>query len=574
MRKGLSYVELCELGIKNYCCISDEELRIRIDNIVVLIGPNNVGKSTVLSAYESFQSGSALNIEHFHKNDTDNPIEIAGIFTELNAHDITQIGTKWVYKHEEYGDVIKYKWVWSSPGAKGTKFSWNAETSKWEKGGMGGWDSKISSCIPYPLKINPFDDAETMEKKIIEILSSAVKETVKKDDTKLSQMLTQLNALAGEVKEEISETLNKTTEKLESNLNEVFPDYKVQIQPEAGKLDVDKIIAQGSHVRIVDPAGADYPLNSQGTGLQRTFLWSAIESLADTDNLKVGKKKLDSALPRILLVEEPESFLHPPAVRAAREALYKIAELMNWQVMITTHSPIFIDVSKEHTTIIRVDKGCCGNTSTFSTDKAGFDADERKRLQMIRACHPTVNEFFFSNRILLVEGDTEQAVFNYLKKSGSDLHVLNCFGKANIPMFQKILNHFGVNYSAVHDIDSPKSKRKDKWITNAMWTMNSKIYNESRNQKQGENIVIANMPDFEGQFFGYLQKGDKPYNAILELQDSEYQKTDEYKLLLKIANGNMENLDIIVDNVKVYEERVKQFIKGIDSPGEKWSLDT
>lgn len=49
-------------------------------------------------------------------------------------------------------------------------------------------------------------------------------------------------------------------------------------------------------------------------------------------------------------------FLHPPAIRLAREALYKLANLENWQVMITTHSPIFIDVSKPHTTITRVEK--------------------------------------------------------------------------------------------------------------------------------------------------------------------------------------------------------------------------
>ena len=176
-------------------------------------------------------------------------------------------------------------------------------------------------------------------------------------------------------------------------------------------------------------------------------MWSAIEALADTGKMKSGRSTIESEKPKMLLVEEPESFLHPPAVRLAREALYKIAELDNWQVMITTHSPIFIDVSKPHTTIIRVEKNE-GATKIFSTEKAQFSDKERERLQMIRNCHPTINEFFFANKVILVEGDTEQVTFSQVKEER--VTIINCRGKANIPMFEKILNHFGVEYIAVH----------------------------------------------------------------------------------------------------------------------------
>ena len=62
-----------------------------------------------------------------------------------------------------------------------------------------------------------------------------------------------------------------------------------------------------------------------------------------------------------------------------------------------------------------------------------------------------------------------------------------------------------------------------------------KIYLEA--QKGKNNKVIVNIPDFEGQFFGYLQKGDKPYNAICELQKPE--KEDALTELESIANGNL-----------------------------------
>lgn len=564
-------MKLVELQIKNFCCIDEKGVTIKIDNIVVLIGPNNVGKTTVLKAYEAFRnSGTAQPLENFFQHDEKNPIEIIGIFGEISEEDKTQIGTKWIYSNEDNEQVIKYKWVWKRSEERGKKFSWNNESVEWNEGGMGGWDSKIASCIPLPLKVNPFDDSEQLEKQIVDLLTTAVKENIKNKQSEVSKMIEQINNLAKDVKKEISEELEQTTGKLQGNLNEIFPGNKIDIEPQAGKFDVDKILATGTHLQIASYDGKYYPLANQGSGLQRAFLWSAIEALADSGKMKSGRNAIKNEEPKILLVEEPESFLHPPAIRAAREALYKIAELENWQVMLTTHSPIFIDVSKPHTTIIRVEKNEGNATKTFSTEKADFSEDERERLQMIRNCHPTVNEFFFANKVILIEGDTEQAALMQVKKE--DVSVLNCRGKANIPMFEKILNHFGMSYIAMHDLDTPKVKRKDSWIKNPMWSINEKIYLEA--QKGKNNKVIVNIPDFEGQFFGYLQKGDKPYNAICELQKSENEEVLEE--LKSIANGNFsEHYEQEVYSVDAYRSFGLGYceVNNIDTVG-KWDFSS
>lgn len=528
-------MKLVELQIKNYGCIDEKGVTVKIDNIVVLIGPNNVGKTTVLKAYELFRSSGAPQcVADFYQNDEKNAIEIAGVFGEISEEDKNQIGTKWIYLNEDGEDIIKYKWVWEKSGEKGKKFSWDNEKGEWSLGGMGGWDAKIVSCIPVPLKVNPFDDSEQLEKQIVDLLTSAVKENLKDKQSEVTKMIEQINDIAKDVKKEISDELEKTTGKLQGNLNEIFPGNTIDIEPQVGKLDVDKILATGTHLQVANVDGKYYPLTNQGSGLQRAFLWSAIEALADSGKMKNGRSAIKNDEPKILLVEEPESFLHPPAIRAAREALYKIAELENWQVMITTHSPIFIDVSKPHTTIIRVEKNEGDATKIFSTEKADFSEDERERLQMIRNCHPTINEFFFANKVILIEGDTEQAALMKVKRE--DVSILNCRGKANIPMFEKILNHFGISYIAMHDLDSPKIKRKGSWIKNPMWSINEKIYEES--QKGKNNKVIVNVPDFEGQFFGYLQKGDKPYNAICELQKPE--RVEALRELERIANGELD----------------------------------
>lgn len=567
---GNKPVKLIELQIRNFGCIDEKGVTIKIDNIVVLIGPNNVGKTTVLKAYELFRSsGAAQTIDDFYQNNENNPIEIAGIFNEINEEDKVQIGEKWIYLSEDNEEVIKYKWVWNKSGEKGKKYSWNNEEEKWVAGGMGGWDTKIASCIPLPLKISPFDDSEQLERQIVEILTSAVKDNVKNNQSKVATMIKQINDLAKDVKNEISEELDKTTDKLQKNLSDIFPEHIVDIEPQVGKLDVDKILATGTHLQVANADGKFYPLANQGSGLQRAFLWSAIEALADSGKMKSGRNSIKNEEPKILLVEEPESFLHPPAIRSAREALYKIAELENWQVMITTHSPIFIDVSKPHTTIIRVEKNEENATKIFSTEKANFSEDERERLQMIRNCHPTINEFFFASKIILVEGDTEQVALTQVKSE--DTTILNCRGKANIPMFEKILNHFGMSYIVIHDLDAPKIMKKGKWTKNPMWTINEKIFLESERGKN--NQVIVSIPDFEGQFFGYLQSGDKPYNAVCELKKVENKVVCEE--LKMIAGGEVEEtFDRRIWEVSEYK---KLGIKYCENNGlkmeEKWDFN-
>ena len=399
------------LTISNFASIGDPGVTIPIDDIVVLIGPNNSGKSSVLDAYEAFAStGSALALRSFRDEDPGKMISIAGVFTDLIAEDREILGAKWEYDDPEFGKAVKVKWEWPEPEEKAQKYSWENSDGKWVPGGMGGWNTLITSRIPVPLRIRPTDDPDQTEKQIVQILTAAAKAALKKDAKKTESVLKELQSLADEFAKDAQKELDDACLRITKKLDDIFPGHSVSLLQSVGKIDPDKIIESGSHVRITEPGKSAVPLSHQGAGMRRTFLWSALGTLAEMGRITQGKKKVEADRQRMLLLEEPESFLHPPMIRAARDALYDLAEIAEWQVLTCTHSPIFIDVSKPHTTIMRVEKKTIGDPRVFSTDEASFSEDDRTQLRMIRSCHPTVSEFFFADHVFLVEGETEQAV--------------------------------------------------------------------------------------------------------------------------------------------------------------------
>jgi len=576
-------MKLRAMTINNFAGIGDPGITIPIDDIVVLIGPNNSGKSSVLDAYEAFAStGSGLPLHSFRDEDPQKVISIAGVFTDLTSEDREILGAKWEYDDPVFEKAVKVKWEWTEPDDKGQKYSWDNNVSKWVPGGMGGWDTLITSRIPVPLRIRPTDDPDQTEKQIVQILTAAAKAALKKDAKKTENVLKELQSLADEFAKDAQKELDDACLRITKKLDDIFPGHKVTLLQSVGKIDPDRIIESGSHVRITEPGRAAVSLSHQGAGIRRTFLWSALGTLAEMGRITQGKKKVESDRQRILLLEEPESFLHPPLVRAARDALYDLSEIVEWQVLTCTHSPIFIDVSKPHTTIMRIEKKTAGNPRVFSTEEASFSEDERTRLQMIRSCHPTVSEFFFADHVFLVEGETEQAVLNHVLSisgapDGKWCHVVNCMGKANLPLFARILNHFGTSYTIVHDADSPMCLRKGKWVKNSMWTVNRQIVDavaERKKELPGCSLVV-HVPDFEGFYFEEELTGDKPYHAITMLNSAEFQKTEKYKLLINcvtqifngIHPGCYADYTMLTSHVKAWlaEEN--------PTPSEKWKIE-
>lgn len=533
-------MRLAGLLVRNYKQVGAEVCGIRIDEIVVLVGRNNSGKSTILDAYEVFASaGKELDESHFHDGIITNPIEITGVFNSISPEDEEVISKKWTHEDGEYGRCIKVRWIWTGPGVKGQKQSYDPVSGNFEDGGVGGWDSLIQSRIPQPVRIRPTDPVDATQTKIVGMLKEYVKSSLRADAGSTKAAFDQIELLAKKVFDDSKASFEDIAQRITANVSQVFPGTTIEVVPRSKDAIDEKLIAADSYIRIGTSGSSTTPLLLQGTGLQRALLWSALSVMSETPAKK--KPKAAGDIQRILLIDEPEAFLHPPTVRNARDSLYDFA-LNNpeWQVIATTHSPVFIDLSKDHTTIIRVDTAS-GEQHFVSTDLISFDKDERTHLKMVRACNSVVNEFFFYENIILVEGPTEHLVVKHVaEKLGLEVHVIDCMGKGNIPLFARVLNQFKMPYIVIHDSDTPKFKRKDAMVESGTWTLNGKIRDTV--QEAGLGKIFTQFPHFEGQFLDEELTGGKVDRALDVLSD---QSTPEYKAIFETYSGVL-NRDVAV----------------------------
>jgi len=557
-------MRLQQFKIKNYKSIKDE-IEVYIDDIVVLIGPNNSGKSTILDAYEKFASlGSSkgLTAHDFYNSDTSIPIEMCGIFTDITDEDIRTLGgEKWFYKDDaldrrnmarKHGgdweekqiqlESKRYycvKWIWSDPEKPAKKQSYGFDEASGQRifsdGGSGGLDTLLQSRVPQPIRISPDKSMDETKKIIISFLKEDAKDELLKTGESKAEIIQKIQDLTDTLMKDSKSKIDDLLRQVSESSSSVFPGLELELNIlSKDPVDADVMVSDSNLTVKMDGVNCSL-LENQGHGVRRSVLWSALQILTHEshtrDKIKKSKGKVVSVEKKqyILLIDEPESFLHPPVIRDARESLYNFAaQNENWQVMATTHSPIFIDLSKKHTTIIRIEKDKSLN-KTISTDELSFSEAEKDNMKMIRLCNPMVNEFFFYDNIILVEGPTEKIVINKICEAvGTDYHIIDCLGKGNIKTFAKILNHFDVNYIVVHDSDIPKCLKKGNICGNGAWGTNVSIMDECLQSKMP--MVFIQIPHFEGMFFGDFNPSNKVETVLSVLSDNS---SPEYGLILE-----------------------------------------
>lgn len=528
-----SHPKIRRLVVKNFRCIGQNGVDVTLAEIVVLVGANNTGKSAVLEAYEialrSGEKAAELDIEDFPRHkipDKKDEHLWPEIILETVVTEETKPSDKWICFDKDTNEhYVRERWRWSQPG-KASHVAFNKEIGDWaekeEQKVPWGFEGVAKPKRPEPLRLSPFDSPEKIEETLAKLLKNPLKDRIGQTDT---TGWGQLVSLYQELVQAASSDVDEVTTAMTKTVSRVFPDHTVRFDPPHEVNLRQKILDFVSTILPKLSLGfGDHfsPLGKQGSGAQRMIMWAALRATAEQKQLgKVKDKDIAAMKSYLLLIDEPELCLHPTAVRHACKILHEIAALPNWQVMITTHSPVFIDLRSDNTSIVRVDrdtKSCgFGGTTIYRPASANLDSDDHKNLTMLTAFDPYVAEFFFAKDIIVVEGDTEyvalQTTISILNDGKySDVHIIRARGKSCIPTICKILNQFKKRYAVLHDSDRPK---KADNTANGRWTDNETI----RTIANTSAVVVAMIPNFEKALrrTERVDEDRKPYEAFVEL---------------------------------------------------------
>lgn len=173
--------------------------------------------------------------------------------------------------------------------------------------------------------------------------------------------------------------------RLSATLAEILPQVKqVSIRPHGTEVE----ILVWSHDYATERADLAVPLNECGSGVGQVLAILYIVMTSD--------------LPQVIVVDEPQSFLHPGAIRKLIDVLKQYPK---HQYIFATHSPTVITASDPATlTMVRAVEG--------ASSLEVMDSQDARHLQIyLSEIGARLSDVFGADNILWVEGQTEEECF-------------------------------------------------------------------------------------------------------------------------------------------------------------------
>jgi len=201
---------------------------------------------------------------------------------------------------------------------------------------------------------------------------------------------------------------------------------------------------------LVEGGGRHMDIENVGSGVQSAV--SIAIARAYSEIVRV---------PVTIAIEEPELYLHPHACRHFYELLKELAG--NYlQIIYTTHSRCFVDIN-DFTNIYLVNKS---NDATTVKNVSTLTSNPRRNdLDIISKTDESINEIFFAESVILVEGFNDKlACREALKREGININLKNISiidsgGKRNIKYLADLVNSFGIKCFALVDEDQGRNQQ-------------------------------------------------------------------------------------------------------------------
>lgn len=497
-------MKIQKLRIHNFRSIID--VKILFEDLLLLVGSNNSGKSNIINSIRCFYEDIKWSQEDFPKigaRDNESWVEIT---FDLSGDEWTNLADK--YKENVEKNILILRRYFKGQKVKARQSNIFAIVNGVEEtelfyGAKNISTAKCGQIIYIPALAMPNEQMKmTGPSPLRNMLNFMLKKVIEKSPAyqdlgvafeSLNKEAKAENGFLSEVADPINNALAQWDVKMDFTVNKISPD-------EISKLLIGHSFIDG----LLDDEGLN--LDRFGHGFQRSVIYELIRIAPSFKDQKVPSKKEYDPDFTLILFEEPEAFLHPSQQENMSYHLRRLADEVNHQIVLTSHSPIFVGKSSDKLNqICRIQK-VNGLTSIYQLDMALYreliesgndflnviqqyvddphvEGDFKIKANKLIAAAPADEDqsshekfrfqlwidsdrasMFFADKVVLVEGATEKALFNYLlandwhELTAEKIYVVDAFGKYNFHRFLKLFESFGISHGVMFDNDDNKNE--------------------------------------------------------------------------------------------------------------------
>lgn len=544
-----------------------------LDDYSLLVWENNAWKTNIIRALRIFYEDNIkydpkIDFPKITTNDKESYIDIEYITSNeeqetlkeeyKNKNNILKVRKIFQTDNEKFKDKIKSNqsnifwyenWILSE-----NYFYWAKNIS----------NSKLWKVIYIP-ELSKVDDSLKMSwpSPLRDMMNFVVKKVIEKSSS-FSILESAFKKFNEDFKKEESND-GFSIDDLSKNINDEIKNWNINFWIDINSIKADDIIKN-----LISHFIEDWNLNNQRVNidsfwqwLQRHLIYTLIKLSTKYNDDTESKKKEFSPDFTLILFEEPEAFLHPTQQEKLNNSLIDLSRTNNQQIIITTHSPIFVRKNTENIySIIKINRNIetiinqikkdellelfNSNWSMFKyflekLSDPTYDISLKWKIRQKKLANENDDEeiklteesfkyflwidserasSFFAKTVIICEWASEKVFFDYLIDTkwqdlkDKHIYILDSLWKFNIHRFMNLFNSLWINHSIIMDSDEDKDIHKEinTFIENNKNSFTKDIYCFTKDLEDFLWLPSANRKDL------------KPLNIIKRYTNNEIEE--------------------------------------------------
>lgn len=336
-------MRITQLSIENFKSIHHMHIH-NIENALILVGQNNTGKTTVLDALRAVSGDYSISPDDFEEDGSNIEVTVSLEFSEEDLELLRKNGIVSKYrKKDSWMQDFRKKLPSFSEGILTFTMSANRDGRIRYTDGLKKHNPYLLEVFPRIYYVDTERRLEQLQSDLLLLQEDALLQRMRSGCCMFNQAkpcnycFSCIGLIQQKRPEELDvfETAKLLDYKLyQLNLDEFARKVNKNFHKNGGREEIlysmNRNVEQMLHVttEIWNPAqNLTRPISRMGKGMRCMYLFSLLEAYTE----------IEKRLPCIIMIEDPEIFLHPRLQKVSGEILYRLSRKN--QVIFTTHSP-------------------------------------------------------------------------------------------------------------------------------------------------------------------------------------------------------------------------------------------